>query len=119
MTPTGGSEVIEQGQRHSARFRVQRPTWTDTFSGPVVSGDGQQHVVVQALGGDEYQIDFDAAGLPVGSVRKSDVAFNAGPHGGGVSGGWSYWINDAFSVGAGLTTTLDADSLPSALRTES
>ena len=81
LQPGGGGPVLEQGQVFSQRIRVQRPTWTDAFQAPVLD-DASGRARLRALGGDDYELSFDASGLAVGSFYRPSIRVSAEPLGG-------------------------------------
>ncbi len=115
VDPPSSGAFVEQGQIHVQRLRVQRPSWTDSFSGPIFTNTGGL-VGWRDLGADEYELRFDTAQLAVGAVAEATLGFFAGPTGGYAQADFRAVVTGAFSVGPGLSVSLDADSSAAALR---
>jgi hypothetical protein len=115
IDPPYGSALVEQGQVVTHRLRVQRPTWTDALGEPIFNNSGLP-ITLRDLGNDEYELRFDAAGQTPGATGEATLGFSAAPTGGFAQATFRATVTEAFSVGQGLSTRLDADSTAAALR---
>jgi hypothetical protein len=97
LTPFGGNAVVVQGQTHRQRLHVQRPTWTDALQ-PLVLTDASGRARLESLGGDDYDLVFDATGVDVGSVFTPQLSISAPPWGGEATATFRLSVAGAFAV---------------------
>jgi hypothetical protein len=110
-----GPSSVEQGQVFRSRFRVQRPTWIDDKSVPVLA-DSSGLTKLRDLGGDEFELTLDTAGIGQGTYFNPVVNMAGGSFVDPAEGRWFFQVIDAFTVYAGLSLTLDGRTTPDALR---
>ncbi|MDO9094964.1 MAG: hypothetical protein Q7U99_20300 [Rubrivivax sp.] len=115
VDPPYSSALVEQGQVATQRLRVQRPTWTATLGAPIFDNSGLP-ITLRDLGNDEYELRFDAAGQTPGAFGEATLGFSAAPAGGFAQASFRATVTEAFGVGSGLSSALDADSTAAALR---
>jgi hypothetical protein len=106
--------TVLQGDVYRQRIRVQRPTWVVDNAQPQLN-DSAGRVGLRALGGDEFEVNFDSKGLAVGSFPRFDVTVSGREA--SISDSLSFYLNvvDVYSVGGGLGVTLDGGSTTASL----
>lgn len=124
VSPDGWTTLsLPQGSRAVQQVRVTRPTWTDAWSAPVLTGSHTEMGTVRDLGNDVYEVTIDTAGKVAGRYELS-LLFDAGPTGGVRSAPFIVSVEDVFSlpsfpagfeVGAATTAAELARSIPIAM----
>jgi hypothetical protein len=110
-----GPSAVEQGLVFKSRFRVQRPTWIEDKSAPVLT-DSSGLTSLRDLGGDEFELTLDTAGIATGTYFSPQINIVAGPLVGQTNLGWFFQVSDAFTVYAGLSVSLNGSTTPDDLR---
>jgi hypothetical protein len=106
---------VKQGDVFSQRFRVQRPTWIVDNAQPLLD-DPTGLFRLRDLGGDEYEITANTAGVAVDTTLRATVNLNGTVSGAQQSAGISVSVGRAFWVAGGLDVTLDGTSTAAAFR---